>query len=120
MRISDWSSDVCSSDLRVRLDTMECDKITQLPNVQGFHGIFPDKRDPLDSAINHTTRVFCGNEFHIPQPNAGRDLDDPSTYYCLFSCVDAAPMQVRWKRSEEPRVGKEGVSTCGSRWWRNV
>src|SRR3546814_8994197 len=47
---------------RVRLDTMECDKITQLPNVQGFHGIFPDKRDPLDSAINHTTRVFCGNE----------------------------------------------------------
>nr|WP_198683457.1 hypothetical protein [Peristeroidobacter agariperforans] len=29
---------------RVRLDTMECDKITELPNVQGFHGIFPDKR----------------------------------------------------------------------------
>jgi nitrous-oxide reductase len=35
---------------RVRLDTMECDKITELPNVQGFHGIFPDKRDPLDSS----------------------------------------------------------------------
>lgn len=82
---------------RVRLDTMECDKITQLPNVQGFHGIFPDKRDPLDPAINHTTRVFCGNEFHIPQPNDGRDLDDPSKYYCLFSCVDAETLQVRWQ-----------------------
>ncbi|PKM07072.1 MAG: nitrous-oxide reductase [Gammaproteobacteria bacterium HGW-Gammaproteobacteria-4] len=82
---------------RVRLDTMECDKITQLPNVQGFHGIFPDKRDPLDPAINHTTRVFCGNEFHIPQPNDGRDLDDPSKYFCLFSCVDAETMQVRWQ-----------------------
>jgi len=82
---------------RVRLDTMECDKITQLPNVQGFHGIFPDKRDPLDPAINHTTRVFCGNEFHIPQPNDGRDLDDPSKYYCLFSCVDAETMELRWQ-----------------------
>ncbi len=82
---------------RVRLDTMECDKITQLPNVQGFHGIFPDKRDPVDPAINHTTRVFCGNEFHIPQPNDGRDLDDPSKYFCLFSCVDAETMQVRWQ-----------------------
>ncbi|MCW0098754.1 TAT-dependent nitrous-oxide reductase, partial [Burkholderia pseudomallei] len=51
---------------RVRLDTMECDAITPLPNVQGFHGIFPDKRDPLDDKINYTTRVFCGNEFHIP------------------------------------------------------
>src|SRR3546814_17552197 len=71
-----------------------CDKITQLPNVQGCHGSVPDKRDPLDSAINRTTRVFCGNEFHIPQPNDGRDLDDPSKYYCLFSCVDAETMQI--------------------------
>ena len=30
---------------------------------QGFHGIFPDKRDPVDPAINYTTRVFCGGEF---------------------------------------------------------
>ncbi|MCB1988310.1 MAG: TAT-dependent nitrous-oxide reductase, partial [Burkholderiaceae bacterium] len=48
---------------RIRLDTMETDKITELPLVQGFHGVFPDKRDPVDAAINHTTRVFCGGEF---------------------------------------------------------
>jgi nitrous-oxide reductase len=82
---------------RIRMDTMECDKIISLPNVMGFHGIFPDKRDPVDPAINYTTRVFCGAEFHIPLPNDGRDLDDPSKWGCLFSCVDAATMEVRWQ-----------------------
>ncbi|HEY8904575.1 MAG TPA: TAT-dependent nitrous-oxide reductase, partial [Rhodoferax sp.] len=82
---------------RVRLDTMECDKITELPNVQGFHGIFPDKRDPVDEKINYTTRVFCGNEFHIPQPNDGRDLNDPKKYFCLFTCIDAESLEPRWQ-----------------------
>lgn len=82
---------------RVRLDTMECDKITELPNVQGFHGLFPDKRDPLDNSVNRTTRVFCGSEFHIPQPNDGRDLDDPKSYFCLLTCVDAETMEPRWQ-----------------------
>ena len=82
---------------RIRMDTMECDKITELPNVMGFHGIFPDKRDPVDAAINYTTRVFCGQEFHTPLPNDGRDLEDPSKWGCLFTCVDAATMEVRWQ-----------------------
>ncbi|HEX7012021.1 MAG TPA: TAT-dependent nitrous-oxide reductase [Steroidobacteraceae bacterium] len=82
---------------RVRLDTMECDEITELPNVQGFHGIFPDKCDPVDPSINYTTRVFCGSEFHIPQPNDGRDLDSPENYFCLFTCVDAQTMEPRWQ-----------------------
>jgi nitrous-oxide reductase len=82
---------------RVRLDTMECDKITELPNVQGFHGIFPDKRDPVDADINRTTRVFCGSEFHIPQPNDGRDLDDPKRYFCVLTCVDAETLEPRWQ-----------------------
>ena len=82
---------------RIRLDTMECDKITELPNVQGFHGTFPDKRDPVDEKINYTTRVFCGSEFHIPQPNDGRDLNDPKKYFCLFTCVDAETMEPRWQ-----------------------
>jgi len=82
---------------RIRMDIMECDKITTIPNVMGFHGIFPDKCDPVDPAINYTTRVFCGAEFHVPLPNDGRDLDDPSKWGCLFSCVDAATMEVRWQ-----------------------
>ncbi len=82
---------------RIRMDTMECDKITQLPNVMGFHGMFPDKCDPVDPKINYTTRVFCGQEFHTPLPNDGRDLDDPSKWGCLFTCVDASTMDVRWQ-----------------------
>lgn len=93
-----WTNDKIHSRLaRIRLDYMVCDKIIDIPNVQGFHGIFPDKRDPVDPKINHTTRVFCGQEFHIPQPNDGRDENDPKKYYCVFTCVDAESMNVRWQ-----------------------
>lgn len=93
-----WVNDKINGRLaRIRLDTFECDKITELPNIQGFHGIFPDKRDPVDDKVDHTTRVFCGSEFHIPHPNDGRDLDDPKKYGALFTCVDAETMDVRWQ-----------------------
>ncbi len=93
-----WVNDKIHSRLaRIRLDIFECDKIIDIPNVQGFHGIFPDKRDPVDASINHTTRVFCGAEFHIPLPNDGRDVNEPSKYACLFTCVDSESMEVRWQ-----------------------
>jgi nitrous-oxide reductase len=93
-----WINDKINSRIaRVRLDNFTCDKITELPNVQGFHGIFPDKRDPVDPAINYTTRVFCGAEFHQPLPNDGSGLDDVAAYRALFSCVDAETMEVRWQ-----------------------
>lgn len=92
-----WINDKINSRLgRVQLDYFICDKITELPNVQGFHGIFPDKRDPLDPKINYTTRVFCGGEFAIPLPNTA-GIDDPSKYRSLFTCVDAETMEVRWQ-----------------------
>jgi len=93
-----WINDKINSRIaRIRLDYFTCDKITELPNVQGFHGIFPDKRDPVDPAINYTTRVFCGAEFSIPLPNTGADLDKPEKYRSMFSCVDAESMEVRWQ-----------------------
>jgi len=91
-----WINDKINSRIaRIRLDYFVCDKITELPNVQGFHGIFPDKRDPVDPAINYTTRVFCGAEFSIPLPNSGSD--DASKYRSMFTCVDAESMEVRWQ-----------------------
>ena len=93
-----WTNDKLNCRLaRIRMDRMECDAITELPNVQGFHGIFPDKRDPVDQSINHTTRVFCGSEFHTPQVNDGRDMNDQKRWFCLFTCVDAESMEVRWQ-----------------------
>jgi nitrous-oxide reductase len=82
---------------RIRMDTMECDKITELPNVMGMHGLFPDKCDPADKSINYTTRVFCGAEFHVPLPNDGHDLDDPAKWGALFTCVSASTMEVLWQ-----------------------
>ena len=91
-----WINDKINSRIaRIRLDYFICDKITELPNVQGFHGIFPDKADPVDPAINYTTRVFCGGEFAIPLPNTG--TEDVSKYRSMFSCVDAETMEVRWQ-----------------------
>lgn len=91
-----WINDKINSRLaRIRLDYFICDKITELPNVQGFHGIFPDKRDPVDPAINYTTRVFCGAEFSIPLPNTGSE--DHTKYRSMFTCVDAETMEVRWQ-----------------------
>ena len=91
-----WINDKINSRLaRIRLDYFICDKITELPNVQGFHGIFPDKADPVDPAVNYTTRVFCGGEFAIPLPNTG--TEDSSKYRSMFSCVDAETMEVRWQ-----------------------
>ena len=93
-----WVNDKLNSRIaRIRLDYFVCDKITTLPNVQGFHGIFPDKADPVDPAINYTTRVFCGAEFSIPLPNDGTDANTPEKYRSLFTCVDAETMEVRWQ-----------------------
>ncbi|AOG25129.1 TAT-dependent nitrous-oxide reductase [Acidovorax sp. RAC01] len=91
-----WINDKINSRIaRIRLDYFVCDKITKLPNVQGFHGIFPDKADPVDPAINYTTRVFCGAEFSIPLPNTG--TEDSTKYRSMFTCVDAESMEVRWQ-----------------------
>ena len=93
-----WVNDKINSRIaRIRLDYFICDKITELPNVQGFHGIFPDKRDPVDPAVNYTTRVFCGAEFAIPLPNDGKDVNAPEKYRSMFTCVDAETMEVRWQ-----------------------
>lgn len=93
-----WVNDKINARIaRIRLDTFTCDKITEIPNVQGFHGIFPDKADPVNAAINYTTRVFCGAEFHQPLNNNGSNVDDVKNYRALFSCIDAETMEVRWQ-----------------------
>ena len=70
-----WVNDKINGRMaRIRLDYFTCDKITEIPNIQGFHGIFPDKADPVDPKINYTTRVFAGAEFAIPLPNDGKKI----------------------------------------------
>src|SRR3546814_3386799 len=92
MRISDWSSDVCSSDLgqrrRCKIDTLQ-------PGLAQRSG-----QDLIERAtLRLRWRVF-----------AGRHTDHGSDPGAII-------LAMRW-RSEERRVGKECVSTCRSRWSR--
>src|SRR3546814_21071873 len=95
MRISDWSSDVCSSDL------LDVSKRTQaVPECIEllFMGTgIAKKPDPLDLGLLR----LCGEGPGGHATKEGKKLPAP---HC-------PPL-----RSEERRVGKECVSTCRSRW----
>lgn len=74
---------------RVRCDIMEVDAVTEIPNSQGTHGIFPQR--------NKTGLVLCNAEFRTPQPNDGRDLDDPKAYGAMHTAIDGETMEVKWQ-----------------------
>src|SRR3546814_16394144 len=100
MRISDWSSDVCSSDLP-RFD----DPVGDEPDDRG------EKDDDAKDEIPVAERV------HRP---AGLDdargfLREAEQQDIELTGHDIAGIA----RSEERRVGKECVSTCRSRWAAN-
>src|SRR3546814_15132857 len=100
MRISDWSSDVCSSDLNLTL-LKSCD-------VAGvFWGAFV-VREPERNRAN-IARLFQLWEHGKIKPRVTE----------TFSLADGGKAIAKLgdrKRSEERRVGKECVSTCRSRW----
>src|SRR3546814_12961140 len=96
MRISDWSSDVCSSDLRDHA---------------------PARRDGGAAAVlARSVRIVAGEE----QGFAMLELAEPGGAQRRFGPrgIGGAAVGIRdhGDRSEERRVGKECVSTCRSRW----
>src|SRR3546814_14238301 len=96
MRISDWSSDVCSSDLDEQL-----------------------RHDDEDVEKPHVDAELClrqaggedriGHGEHRGPEDADEDLADDQARRI-------AQHEEAGIRSEERRVGKECVSTCRSRW----
>src|SRR3546814_18319353 len=97
MRISDWSSDVCSSDL---LPT----KVERLYLVSQYR------------CSCHLGRRFSGESTPHPRRSS------PASHWVLalprtsLDCSRWRPDHPPALRSEERRVGKECVSTCRSRW----
>src|SRR3546814_10596534 len=91
MRISDWSSDVCSSDLR-RVEGEALRTPAPRPG--------RDRRDRRRSVEGD-----CGTHQPSSPPRLGEGYR-PRRPGAL----------ARAARTEERRVGKEGVSTCRSRW----
>src|SRR3546814_11140694 len=95
MRISDWSSDVCSSDLRENLEigaNLRNDKPEILGDIERVFTLFPR----LKERIAQRAGTLSGGEQQMLA--IGRAL------------------MARPSRSEERRVGKECVSTFRSRW----
>src|SRR3546814_19876659 len=86
MRISDWSSDVCSSDLADKANAP-----------------FARREPRLDAGAIHQHHPCAVFEYDL----AGRIVSDDRL---------GAAIAEQHPRSEERRVGKECVSTCRSRW----
>src|SRR3546814_5442217 len=90
VRISDWSSDVCSSDL---LSSCVCS-----------YGVGGGADGPEREREHMTTAA------------AAAVLPEPSPWLTVREAARRAKCGRRVIRSEERRVGKECVSTCSSRW----
>src|SRR3546814_4387165 len=96
MRISDWSSDVCSSDLA------QTREVTAAFLAAGIdprrHIVFNQSQNPAHAELawifNCVARLGWLNRMTQFKEKAGKDRE----------------------RSEERRGGKECVSTCRSRW----
>src|SRR3546814_14563396 len=93
MRISDWSSDVCSSDLERRA-------VREAEAVEAGAIIFDEAADDALGA-QHLGR----GQHQVGRGDAFLQLAGE------FEADDFGD-----QRSEERRVGKECVSTCRSRW----
>src|SRR3546814_15550607 len=96
MRISDWSSDACSSDLEVAgaaqgAPAVHAEDVGAQPGQAGERRLY--QRQPVVAAV--------------------RGADGEEQVVCLVAAGKAA---AGVDRSEERRVGKECVSTCKSGW----
>src|SRR3546814_16322079 len=121
MRISDWSSDVCSSDLpfsegsiasytseealRVGIDRMAQDEWAQRS-----HDLYFAAED---------RGFFAFERFAVPARTAAGATDRPLVERDESPRRDSSPdklASLKTVRSEERSVGKEVVSKCRSRW----
>src|SRR3546814_9961084 len=100
MRISDWSSDVCSSDLPAQTDHAD------MAAGKGGRGAYTVKTIDACKTLLQYIRIR-GNAVHR-HILAGKTSDKA---YLAAAVIDPIA-----RRSEERRVGKECVSTCRSRW----
>src|SRR3546814_19285374 len=105
MRISDWSSDVCSSDL------LFCIKRSQL--------LLVDLSDTCSGKLIHYPEAIelgVAGDFAASDGALDRGVDDfqSGNGICLRDYDGKWPLS----RSEERRVVTECVSTCRSRWWQ--
>src|SRR3546814_13067733 len=121
MRISDWSSDVCSSDLfdrRTGSSTQgleERSTISQSERVSGRH----DRQAQISDQVSGTIGAGVGGRGKgggggkgLPGISGSVSKSGSQMDTMNWTTDDSRSSD----RSEERRVGKECVSTCRSRW----
>src|SRR3546814_16585539 len=101
MRISDWSSDVCSSDLQAERNPV---LVAHWVGGSRSRVEFKDKVVHIggDDELN-PMQMFLAS-------SAACDVDLVAMHAAFLG------LKIESLRSEERRVGKECVSTCRSRW----
>src|SRR3546814_15762261 len=103
MRISEWSSDVCSSDLALRRKP----EASASAEIKSRRGRSPDLRG---------VGLFAANQKPSGRsPDYVRTTSSPLTSTATARS-DSPRQGPATQRSEERRVGKECVRTCRSRW----
>src|SRR3546814_11933605 len=100
MRISDWSSDVCSSDLAVVQEQSGPFGRTIDTRQRTGYNLWPSEIAELQAICS--TGSTSGRAFEVDTMPASAGV------HGVYG--------VDYVRSEERRVGKECVSTCRSRW----
>src|SRR3546814_20122546 len=97
MRISDWSSDVCSSDLSTS-GSSEVRRIeVKAPGIIARQSV----HEPLQTGLKAIDSL-------VPIGRGQREL--------IIGDSQTGKTAIAIDRSEERRGGKEWVSTCSSRW----
>src|SRR3546814_18913641 len=107
MRISDWSSDVCSSDLPISAQKAQPRTSKLLPIKQGLSNfLFSRAASRSVRALDNLLHVFGKNLRGLLRVGTGEQDQPTAQDHALFVGL----------RSEERRVGKECVRTFWSGW----
>src|SRR3546814_14130244 len=111
MRISDWRSDVCSSDLRAGRSGGFALPSSAIPALrQAVARSRARCALAAGSAVSRTATACCARAVMLERLGRREYLLDVALHLHL------APGAAHHARSEERRVGKECVSTSSSRW----